>query len=94
MYWNIKPHTHWPIRNHTDCIVDRLPWVRYTGMYMFDLNRWYNRRYNWGNTWLIVALIHIKHVHSSVSYQWATYQKYNRCGHESPFFNFFYLFFY
>ena len=30
----------------------------------------------------IVTPIHIKHVHSSVSYQWAIYQKYNWRGHE------------
>ena len=28
--------------------------------------------------------IQIKPVHSSVSYQWAIYQKYDRRGHESP----------
>ena len=44
-------------------------------MYVFDLNRHYN--------WPIVALIQIKHVHSSVSFQQATYQKYNQRGCES-----------
>ena len=39
---------------------------------------------SWPISWVIVALIHIKHVHSSGSYQWATYQKYDRYGHESP----------
>ena len=45
-------------------------------MYMFDLNQRYNRP--------IVAPIQIKHVHSSVAYQWAIYKKYDRCGYESP----------
>ena len=49
-------------------------------MHMFDLNRWYYQRYSW----LIVSPIHIKHVRLSVSYQWATYQKYDRRGHETP----------
>ena len=43
---------------------------------MFDLVRRYNQR--------IVVPIQIKHVHSSVSYQWAIYHKYHWCGHESP----------
>ena len=51
---------------------------------MFDLDRcfsqWYNRRYNRP----IVAPIHIKHVHSTVYYQWATYQKYDQRGCELP----------
>ena len=46
-------------------------------MYMFDLNRR-------PILWAIVVPIQIKHVHYSVSYQQATYQKYNRCDHESP----------
>ena len=49
-------------------------------MYMFDMNR----RYNWPIVAPIVAPIHIKHVQSSVSYQWAIYQKYDRRGHASP----------
>ena len=49
-------------------------------MYMFDLGWRYNRQYNWP----IVLPINIKHVHSSVSYQWAIYQKYDRRGCESP----------
>ena len=49
-------------------------------MYMFDLNWQYNWRYNRS----IVLPIHIKHVHFSVSYQWAIYQKYDRRGSESP----------
>ena len=44
---------------------------------MFDVNRHYDRPYNWPS-------IQIKHVHSSVPYQEATYQKYDRRGHESP----------
>ena len=37
---------------------------------MFNMNRWYNRLI----VEPIVAPIQIKHIHSSVSYQWATYQ--------------------
>ena len=51
---------------------------------MFDLNR----RYNWliiaPIAAPIVALIHIKRVRSSSSYQLATYPEYNRRGRESP----------
>ena len=46
---------------------------------MFDLDRRYNRRYNRP----IVAPI-VEHVHSSVSYQRAIYQNYDRRGRESP----------
>ena len=53
-------------------------------MYMFDLNRRYNSRYDRRYNQPIVSPIHIKHVHSSVSYQWAISQKYGRRGHESP----------
>ena len=53
-------------------------------MYMFDLNRWYNQRYNQRYNRPIVPPIHIKHVHSSLSYQQATYPKYDRCAHVSP----------
>ena len=51
------------------------PLVGDTGMYMFDLNRCNNRQ--------ILALIHIRPVHSSVSYQWAIYQKYDRRVYKS-----------
>ena len=44
---------------------------------MFNLN-W------WQIIWAIIASIQIKHVHSSLSYQQATYQKYDRRGHKSP----------
>ena len=44
---------------------------------MFDLNRW-------PILWPIVAPIQIKHIHSSVSYQQATHQKYDRCCDELP----------
>ena len=44
---------------------------------MFDLTGHYDRPEN-------RPPIQIKHVHSSVSYQQATYQKYHRHGHESP----------
>ena len=44
---------------------------------MFDLNRW-------PILWPIVAPIQIKHIHSSISYQQATHQKYDRCGDELP----------
>ena len=47
---------------------------------MFYMNRCYSRVI----ALPIIAPIHIKHVHSSVSYQQATYQKYEWCGHESP----------
>ena len=50
-------------------------------MYMFRLNQCYN---NWPIAAPIVAMIHIKHVHSSVSYYQAFYQKYDRCGHAFP----------
>ena len=55
---------------------------------MFNMNQCYN--------WPIVALIvtpivapivppiQIKHVHSCVSYQWVTSQKYDQCGCETP----------
>ena len=45
-------------------------------MYMFNLSP--------PILWAIVAPIHIKHVYSSVSYQWAIYQKYDQGGHELP----------
>ena len=44
---------------------------------MFDLNRL-------PILWAIVAPIQIKVVHSSLLYQQATYQKYDRRGQESP----------
>ena len=44
---------------------------------MFDLNRR-------PILWAIVAPIQIKVVQSSLSYQQATYQKYDRRGQESP----------
>ena len=47
---------------------------------MFDLKRCYNGPI----VALVVAPIHIKHVHSSVSYRWAIYKKYDRRGCESP----------
>ena len=53
------------------------PLVGHTGMYMFDLNWPYNLL-------PIVALIQIKHVLSSLSYQLATYAEYDRHGRESP----------
>ena len=49
-------------------------------MYMFNTN-W---RYNQPIIAPIVAQIHIQHAHFSVSYQWAIYQKYDRCGQASP----------
>ena len=51
---------------------------------MFDLNWWDNRRNNRRYDRPIVAPIHIKHVHSSVSYQWEIYQKYDQRGCASP----------
>ena len=44
-------------------------------MYMFDMNLRLI-------LWPIVAPIDIKHVHSSVSYQQASFQIYDRCGEE------------
>ena len=49
-------------------------------MHMFDLN-W---RCNWSIVAPSVAPIQIKHVHSSVSYQWAMYQNYDRSGYALP----------
>ena len=46
-------------------------------MYLFDLNLRLI-------LWAIVLPIHIKHVHSSMSYIQATHKKYDRGGHESP----------
>ena len=46
-------------------------------MHMFNLNRR-------PILWAIVVPIQIKHVYSSVSYQQANHQKYDRRGHESP----------
>ena len=53
-------------------------------MYMFDMNRQYTRPIVALTVVPIVPPIEIKHVHSCVSYQRVTYQKYNRRGHESP----------
>ena len=49
---------------------------------MFNMNQRYNRPIL--APIAVVAPIQIKPVHSSVSYQQATNQKYDRCGHESP----------
>ena len=51
---------------------------------MFYLNRRYNRRYSRRYNRPIVPPIHIKHVHSSLSYKQATFHKYDRRGNESP----------
>ena len=53
-------------------------------MYMFYMDRRYNQHYKRRYNQLIVALIHIKHVHSSLSYQQVIYQNYDWHGHESP----------
>ena len=57
-------------------------------MYMFNMNRRYSRPIVAlivaPIVALIVAPIQIKHVHSSVSYQLAIYQKYDWRGHASP----------
>ena len=57
-------------------LIDRLM-VWDTGMYnvMFDLDRRYNRPFVAPIVAPIVLLIHTKHIHSSVSYQWAIYKK-------------------
>ena len=44
---------------------------------MFEPGRCHNWRFNWP----MVTQIHIKHVHSSVSYQWVIYQKYDWRGY-------------
>ena len=49
-------------------------------MYMFDLNRRYNRPI----VTPIVAPIHTKPVYSNISYQQAIAQKYSRRGRDSP----------
>ena len=51
---------------------------------MFDLNQRYNQLIVQPIVALIVAPIQIKHVHSSVSYQWPIYEKYDRHGHALP----------
>ena len=61
------------IHDHADRIFDMR-------MYVFDNDWHYNQCYNWP----IEAPIQIKHVHSSVLYQWPIYIKYDRRGHESP----------
>ena len=53
-------------------------------MYKFDMNWRYNQPIVAPLVPPIVLPIQIKHVHSSVSYQWVIYQKYNRHGHASP----------
>ena len=53
-------------------------------MYIFDLNRRYNWHYNCPYNQLILALIHIKFVHSSISYQWAINQKFDWRVCKSP----------
>ena len=50
-------------------------------MYVFSLSRPIESADSVGKR--IVVLIHIKHEHSSVSYRWAIYRKYDRRGHES-----------
>ena len=51
---------------------------------MFNMDRRYNRPIVAPIVSPIVPLIQIKHVHSSVSYQRATYQRYDRCGFRLP----------
>ena len=52
---------------------------------MFNMKLGYNRHYSWHYNWPIIAPIDIKHVHYSVSNQWAIYyKKYDRRGCESP----------
>ena len=53
-------------------------------MYMFDLDQWYNRQVVLPIVALIEASVQIKHVHFSVSYQQAIYQRYDWCLCESP----------
>ena len=51
---------------------------------MFNMDRRYNRPIVAPIIPPIEAPIQIKHVHSSVSYQWAIYQRYDKHGSESP----------
>ena len=51
---------------------------------MINMDRPYNRPIVAPIVSPIVPTIQIKHVHSSVSYQRATYQRYDRHGPESP----------
>ena len=53
-------------------------------MYMFNVNWQYNRPIAALIVVPIVVLMEIKHVHSTVSYQWAAYQKYDPRGHALP----------
>ena len=53
-------------------------------MYMFNMNWRYNQPFVAPIASAIVPPIHIKHVHASVSYQLAIYQKHNRRGREMP----------
>ena len=53
-------------------------------MYMFNMNRCYRGPSEAPIVPAIVPPIQIKYVHSNVSYQKATNQKYDRRGHESP----------
>ena len=75
----LKPQTHLAIHNHADHSQD-------TGINMFDMDQRYNRLIVAPNIApievLIKALVQIDHIHSSVSYQWAIYQRYNRRGCE------------
>ena len=51
---------------------------------MIDLNWRYNGLIVAPIVALIIAPFQINHVHSSVSYQWKIYEKYDQHGHESP----------
>ena len=51
---------------------------------MFNMNRRYNQPIAVLIAPPIGTPIQIKDVHSSVSYQWAIYPKYDGCGRESP----------
>ena len=72
------------MHDHADCVFDhdRSP----IGMIDWNvhLDRRYNRCYNQCYNRLIVPPFHIKPEHSSVSYQLAIYQKYDRRGRQLP----------
>ena len=66
---SIKAHTYWAIHNHTDCILIDCHWYETLECICLISNWRYNQP--------IGAPIHINDVHSSVSYQWAIFKKYN-----------------
>ena len=68
------------MRDHANRIFDRSP----IGMEHWNEHVYYESALQSADCVMICAPIQIKHVHSSVSYQWAIYQKYNPRGRELP----------